>query len=90
VTWLDLWLGLLVFAASAGIDFANTRYVQAVGRTATHAAARWSVLQWSMSLVGFVVAIKHTLWMLPIECLGLYVGCWLSLRRQKKQDIVSK
>lgn len=73
-------LGVVVFFSAAMIDFANTRYVQAVGERRAYVAARWSVLQWLSSLVGFIIAVKITLWMLPIEALGLYAGTLWSMR----------
>ena len=88
MTWADAGIGLLVFIASAAIDFANTRYVQAVNAVEPHGAARWSVLQWTASLVGFVVAVKYSLWILPVEAAGLYAGAWLSLRKQQLRRIL--
>lgn len=72
-------LALLVFFSAMGIDWANTKYVKAVGANKANAAALWSVVQWCCSLVGFLVAFKVTLWMLPIEALGLIVGTKLSM-----------
>lgn len=72
-------LALLVFFSAMGIDYANTRYVKAVDDNRAHHAAAWSVMQWSCGLAGFLVALKVTLWMLPIEALGLYVGTRLSM-----------
>ena len=73
-------LALLVFVSAARIDFPNTHYVKAVRAGRAHHAALWSVLQWCGSLVGFIIALKVTLWMLPIEALGLYAGAYLSMR----------
>lgn len=75
-------IAILVFFSAAAIDFANTRYVMAVGEGRARAAAKWSVLQWCSSLVGFLVAVKITLWMLPVEMLGLYVGTLWSMRNK--------
>jgi hypothetical protein len=87
---LTIFIGVLVFFSAVGIDFANTRYVQAVGEKDTHRAARWSVLQWLSSLVGFIVAVKITMWMLPVEMLGLYVGTWWSMRNNRNKDDSTK
>lgn len=73
-------LFILVFISSAGIDFANTRYVRAVGELAVNRAACWSLLQWAMSLIGFLFVIKVSLWLLIPEGLGLFFGSWISLR----------
>ncbi len=74
-------IGILVFWSSAALDYCATRYVRAVALDATRAAMLWSVGQWACSLVGFLVAFKVTLWMLPVEAAGLAFGTWLSMRR---------
>ena len=73
----------LVFVASCTIDFAHTRYVQAVTAGRRHQAAAWSVLQWMAASIGFVVAIRVTMWVLPLEAAGLYVGTLLAVERPK-------
>jgi hypothetical protein len=79
---VSLLLALFVFASAVGIDFCATKYVLSVGRADTRAAMVWSVGQWSCSLVGFLIAVKITLWYLPIEAAGLAFGTWLSMRRK--------
>jgi hypothetical protein len=76
-----LMLGAAVTLSMAGVDFAHARYVQALQAGATHRAARWSVVQWASTAVGFIVAVKVTFWLLPFEPLGLYLGTWLGTRR---------
>lgn len=73
-------LALAIFAASAAIDYANAKYVLAVGERQRHRAARWSVAQWAAGLFGFIVAVKFTLWLLPAEALGMYVGTFISVK----------
>ncbi len=41
------------------------------------AAARWSVVQWAAASVGFVVAVRVSIWLLPFEGLGLWLGTML-------------
>jgi hypothetical protein len=77
-------IGLAVFLSAFMVDAANARYVQAVNRLDTHRAAGWSVMQWTASVVGFVVAVKISFWMLPVEALGLYAGTWYSLHKSQK------
>jgi hypothetical protein len=77
-------LAILVFTASACLDFAHTRYVQAVQANKAWLAAMWSVLQWMAATVAFVVAVKISLWLLPFEALGLAVGTLLGMRKQAK------
>lgn len=81
MTWWMLVLGPLVFCAMAMVDFAHTRYVQAVHDRDAELAARWSVVQWGSSIVGFVVAVKVSMWALPFEAAGLYYGTKWALRR---------
>lgn len=79
-------LAILVFCSALALDYCATKYVHAVGRDDAHRAAMWSVLQWASSLVGFLVAFKVTLWMLPVEALGLWVGTHLSMRGKVKKS----
>lgn len=72
-------LAILVFVSAVLIDVCNTQYVKAVARNQPHQAAVYSVLQWVSSLIGFIIAFKVTLWLLPFEALGLYVGTRLSM-----------
>ena len=76
-------LAILVFFSAMGIDWANTKYVLSVSRGEATKAAFWSVLQWLSSLVGFLIAVKITLWLLPFEMAGLWLGTYLSMRRSE-------
>lgn len=73
-------LAVLVLASSAAIDFAHARYVQAVTARRQLRAAVWSVTQWCAASVGFVVAVKVSLWLLPFEAAGLFLGSLLAVR----------
>lgn len=73
-------LGLAVLVSSAAIDYAHARYVQALGAGRRHGAARWSVVQWAAASVGFVIAVKVSVWLLPFEAAGLYLGTLLAVR----------
>lgn len=75
-------LGLAVLVSSAGIDYSHARYVQALTSGARWRAAGWSVGQWGAGTVGFVVAIKVSLWLLPCEAAGLYLGTVLAIPRR--------
>lgn len=72
-------LGMMVMAATCALDFAHTRYVMAVHERNRHRAALWSVVQWSAATIGFVVAIKVSLYLLPFEAAGLYLGTLLAV-----------
>lgn len=76
-------LAVLVTATMAAVDYAHARYsiaMQDVRRGvvgALHRAARWSVVQWGAAAVGFVLSVRVTMWLLPFEALGLYLGTLL-------------
>ena len=73
----------MVVAAGAGcVDYAHARYVRTLqepvgtpGRR--HRAARWSLAGWLAMAVGFVAVVKFSLWLLPAEGLGYYIGTYL-------------
>lgn len=83
-------LATLVFWSAVGIDYCATNYIQAVQARRIQGAMLWSVGQWTCSLVGFLVAVKITLWYLPVEAAGLAFGTWLSMQRARRDDPVAR
>lgn len=77
-------LAVAVAVATTAVDYAHARYVQALVAGRQHAAARWSVAQWAATSVGFVVAVKYSLLILPAEAVGLYVGTLLGSREVRR------
>lgn len=77
---MTILLAIAVFASAAMIDYAHARYARAVTGGRVHAAAIWSVAQWCAGTVGFVIAVRVTMWMLPLEAAGLYTGTFVALR----------
>ena len=73
-------LGVLVFVSSAAIDYAHTRYAYARDAGRAVAASNWSVAQWLAATIGFIVAVKISVWLLPCEAAGLWLGSWLAIR----------
>ena len=73
---VELGLASAVLTSSAAVDMCHARYVRALVAGARHRAARWSVGQWLSATVGFVIAVRVSLWYLPVEALGLYLGTW--------------
>src|SRR5690606_37796921 len=71
----------------AGVDFCLARYTRAMIAGHTFKAALWSVGQWSAASVGFVVAVKISIWYLPFEALGLFLGTLLGGHRVNKGRI---
>lgn len=82
-------LALLVFASTMAVDYAHARYIQSLTAGHRHAAARWSVTQWAATMVGFVVAVRVTMWVLPAEALGLYCGTFLGSRERGTRETAS-
>ncbi len=71
-----------VFCAAVTIDFSHARYVRALVDGRRYAAATWSVLQWSGAIVGFIIAVECSMWVLPFEAAGLFLGTLLGSRNQ--------
>lgn len=71
-------LGLAVFLSSVVIDYAHAQYAYARDAGRRFAMANWGVLQWGAASVGFVAAVKVSIWLLPLEGLGLWVGSFVA------------
>ncbi len=78
---MTVFLAILVFISAAGIDWCAARYTMAVGRSDAHRAALWSCGQWLAGTVGFLIVVKVSMWLLPVEGLGLYIGTRLAMRQ---------
>ena len=94
MTWLEaVGYALLVTVTMAMVDFAHAKYSLAMvevrrgGRSYLHQAARWSVVQWGAAAVGFVVAVRVSMWFLPFEAAGLYIGTWLGGTRERSPGV---
>lgn len=72
-------LVLLSFASAAAIDFAEARYVREVGDRRGHEAGCWSTAIWALGSLGFIAAVKWSLWLMLPEGLGFYVGTRLAV-----------
>lgn len=77
-------LFLLVFIGATCVDYCHANYNMAVEKRDALRASGWSILQWCGSLIGFVVAVKVSLWALPAEAAGLALGTYLAVRRKQK------
>jgi hypothetical protein len=78
---MSIWLFLVVFVSATCLDYCHGNYIMAVEKREAWYAALWSSLQWCAGVIGFLVAVKISLWALPAEVLGLTVGTVLSVRR---------
>lgn len=85
---MNVWLVLVVFAATAGIHVAAAFVTRAV-IDYQYRAAVWELAQWVCAVIGFVTAVKVSLWYLIPEGIGVLVGglvgVWL-LRRRKRRS----
>lgn len=76
--WEFCTLGVGLTAVTAAVDYCHARYVKNLVAKHLHAAARWSVGQWAASVVGLLLVVKVTAWLLPFEMCGLYLGTLFS------------
>lgn len=72
---------VLVFCTSVGIAYAHARYAKARDELRPVASACWDVASWAAASVGFIVAVKLSLWSLPFEAAGLFAGTVFVVRR---------
>lgn len=71
----------------AGVDFCHAQYTRALITGFPLLAALWSVAQWTCASVGFVVAVKISIYYLPFEALGLMIGTYLGARQFNQHDL---
>jgi hypothetical protein len=82
-------LVLVVFMSAAAIDYVEAYYVRAVADGAAERAAALSLAMYGGSLVGWVVIIKVSLWLLIPEGAGFFVGTYIAVRRQRRHVLRS-
>lgn len=78
---MNPFIAILVTVAMAAVDFCHARYTRAMIGGHVYEAAFWSVGQWTAASVGFVVAVKLSMWYLPFEAAGLFIGTVLGAKR---------
>lgn len=86
---MTILIAVLVTVTMAGVDYCHARYTRAMIAGHVHPAALWSVGQWSCASVGFVVAVKLSMWYLPMEAIGLYAGTVLGAKRRNNAPVES-
>jgi hypothetical protein len=79
-------LAIAVFASAFLIDFAHARYALARDQGDRVRASLWSVAQWCSASVGFAVAVKVSLWYLPFEGAGLFLGTFVAMRSSREHS----
>lgn len=68
---------VLIVCTTCCVDFAHARWSQAITektKNLNHRAGRWSVAQAMATGVVFVFAVKVSIYLLPMEWCGLYLG----------------
>lgn len=80
---INIGLAILVTCTMAALDFCHARYTRAMIAGKALQASLWSVGQWTAASVGFVVAVKVSMWYLPFEGLGLFLGSYIGARNIK-------
>jgi hypothetical protein len=84
---MNILTAILVTVTMAAVDYCHANYNGAMMARRTVQAAFWSVGQWAAAAVGFVVAVKISMWYLPFEALGLFVGTLLGARRVNRLHV---
>lgn len=74
-------LAIAIFVSAVGLDYADTSNTRAVAEGRAHAAARWSVVMYVLSCIGFFSVVKIAWWLALPEVAGLYTGSVLAMRR---------
>ncbi len=82
-------IALVVFVTSAAVDYAHAQYARHRDAGRAVVSALWGVGQWAATSVGFVVAVRVSLWYLPCEAIGLATGTFIAVRRMHKPEQVA-
>lgn len=77
-------LMLLVFVSAVAWDFAIANYNLALKDLKGHAAGLWSIAAYIVGAIGFVLAVKVTLWIMVPEAIGMYIGTRLAIWGKKR------
>lgn len=85
--WLEAaGLGVLIAVAFAIVDLSHARYLAARETRRGWTASAWSVLGWGAATLGFVVAVRVSMWFLPFEAIGLAVGTRIGVCMDARSD----
>ncbi len=80
-------LSLLTFISALAVDFAEARYILAIGDGCAHLAARWSLAIWALGCLGFVAVVNYSLWLMLPEGLGFYLGTILAVQMDVRSAV---
>jgi hypothetical protein len=79
---IETLLAIAVFASAFLIDFAHAKYARDRDLGLRVRASLWSVAQWCAASIGFAVAVKVSLWYLPFEGAGLFMGTFIAMGKK--------
>lgn len=74
-------LGVAVFLAAVALDWLEAVYVAAVQTRRPTRAAVCSIGMYAIGCIGFFTVLEVSWWYMLPECLGLYVGTMLAIKR---------
>ena len=77
-------IAVLVGVAAGAGDFVECFYVRAVADRQPRRAGLMSSAMYLVSLVGFLAVFKVSVWLVVPELLGVGLGSWLAVRRQRR------
>lgn len=76
-------IGVAVFLSALALDYCYVRYMKAVSSNAAYSAAWFSVLVWGLGSLGLVASVTQSWWFMLPECLGLFFGTLVAMRRKE-------
>ncbi len=79
-------LSIAVFASAVAVEFAACNYFQALNALQANRASSWSVIWYIIGAIGYISAVKTSLWLMVPECLGLFVGTRIAIARKAKSN----
>lgn len=80
-------IGILVMITMGGVDYCNVQHTRCLLNGRAVMSSLWSVAQWTCASVGFVVAVKLSIYYLPFEALGLALGTYIGAKTFKVHDL---
>lgn len=93
-------IAALVTASMTLVDYAHARYSVEMydhrrdarvdlprWRRPLYRAAVWSLVQWGSASAGFVVTVTISMWFLPFEAAGLFMGTILGGSRRESRGV---
>lgn len=84
---MNVLIAFLVMITMAGVDYCHAQYTRSLISGHAFVTSLWSVAQWTCASVGFVVAVKISIYYLPFEALGLMVGTYLGALQFNQYDL---